>query len=74
MTITPLNQGGGGTPVVNIINNSGAEVETQQRDTANGPQIDVIVGQIAAKNVGAGGSLDKAIRSRYGLRPKTAGR
>jgi len=60
--------GGGAQVMVNIINNSGAEVRQEEReDGAGGKQIDVIIGEAVNRHI-ASGKADRAFGSRYNLR------
>ena len=59
--------GEGANVTVNIINNSGADVQKEERTDAEGnKQIDVIIGQLVNNHI-ASGKADRAM-SRYGLR------
>jgi len=59
--------GSGANVIVNIINNSGAEVRQEESDDGNGGrQIDVIIGEMVNKHI-ASGKADRAM-GRYGLR------
>jgi tape measure domain-containing protein len=59
--------GGGANVIVNIINNSGAEVQQEETETADGVrQIDIKIGD-AINNHITSGKADRAM-SRYGLR------
>ena len=62
--------GGGGTHViVNIINNSNADVRSEERtDSEGNTQIDVIVGKLVDSHI-TSGKADRAMGARYGLRP-----
>ncbi len=68
--------GGGASVTVNVINQAGAAVEVQQRQTSAGLTLDVVIGQIEeamADRVAAGqGSLARAVEGRYGLNPALA--
>lgn len=49
--------GAGGSPVVvNVINNSGAQARTEQRQTANGQEIDVFIDDVVASKIGSQGT------------------
>ncbi len=64
-----LGVAGGGT-VVNVINNSGGEVEQQERTGPDGNRIlDIIISQKVRENIGSG-RLDKEFSERYGLRAR----
>ena len=52
---------------VNVINNTSAEVDVQQR----GPDLDIVVGDMIDRQM-ARGRLDGAMRRRYGVTPSTA--
>ena len=52
---------------VNVINNTPAEVDVQQR----GPDLDIVVGDMIDRQV-ARGRLDGSMRRRYGVSPSTA--
>jgi hypothetical protein len=56
---------------VNVINQSGAEIEQRERNTSTGKEIEIIVKNVVKKAVNSGG-LDSSMRSRYGLLPKGA--
>ena len=66
---------GGGTEV-NIYNNVGADIKTQERATADGGKaIDVYIDQAVAKKLGQFGSQsNKAMRANYGARTQLTGR
>lgn len=55
---------GAAAPVVNIINNTGASVETRQSQRGGGVELDVIVGNIMDKNISEG-RHDDALGGRY---------
>ena len=59
----------GGAPVnVTVINNSGAEASTTERDGPNGTRsIEVMIGNAISKNISRGGDVDQAIRNSYGV-------
>jgi tape measure domain-containing protein len=59
-------EGGGGTQVVvNIYNNSGAEVTTEERNDRNGiRQIDIMIGDLVGSQISQG-RYDNAIESRF---------
>jgi phage-related minor tail protein len=64
------NSGGGPSVVVNIINNSGAEVsKKEQEDQYGNKQIDVIIGKLIDSHLSSG-RADKALSSRYDVRVK----
>jgi phage-related minor tail protein len=54
--------------IVNIINNSGAEVRQEESEDADGNvQIDVMIGEMVNRHI-ASGKADRAMGGRYGLR------
>jgi tape measure domain-containing protein len=60
--------GGGASVIINIINNSGAEVRQEETETAGGgKQIDVIIGDMVNSHI-ASGKADRVMGGRYGLR------
>ena len=61
--------GGSGGPVsVTVINNTGQESTTQEKDGPGGQRtIEVMVGKAISKNIARGGDVDAAIRNSYGL-------
>jgi phage-related minor tail protein len=62
--------GGGTNVVVNIINNSGAEVRKQeQTDQQGNKQIDVIIGQMIDRHLSSG-KADRAMTARYDVKVK----
>jgi hypothetical protein len=66
--ITPAGQGGGPTMIVNIINQSGAQIEQRQRTGPQGEDIrDILVREVG--HATARGDLDAAMGTRFGLRP-----
>jgi len=65
----------GGSVVVNINNNAGAEVTATQTKTANGGvQLDVMIDRAAASGVSNFGETFKAIQNTFGLSPALARR
>jgi len=50
------NESSGGDVIVNVINNSTASARTQEKETANGKQIDVIIDQVVGQKMGDMGS------------------
>jgi len=59
--------GGGANVIVNIINNSGAEVRQEETENADGGrQIDITIGDMINRHI-ASGKADRAM-SRYGVR------
>ena len=78
-----LGRGGGGAQApapqpnfkVTVINNTGEPARVQQRRTpGGGRQVDVVIGEIAAKDVLRGGPLHRAIRLAFGVNPTTVTR
>ena len=62
---------GGGT-TINIINNVGAEVTAQERETAGGIEIDVLIDQaVASKMSKRGTASNRALRQHGGAAPLT---
>jgi tape measure domain-containing protein len=60
--------GSGANVIVNIINNSGAEVQQEETENADGTkQIDVIIGGLVNSHI-ASGKADRVMAGRYGLR------
>lgn len=64
-SIVPNNAMGGQTVNINIVNENGGQVETQQ----NGPDIDVIIRRSVAADIAGGGSTFQAIRKTFELTP-----
>jgi len=59
---------GGTQVVVNIFNNSGAEVQQEEReDDSGGKQIDIIIGEVVNRHI-ASGKADRVMGGRYNLR------
>jgi len=59
--------GGGANVTVNIINNSGADVQQEETETADGGRrIDITIGDMINKHI-TSGKADRAM-GRYGLR------
>ncbi len=53
----------------NVINNAGVQIQIQERETPQGPQIDMIVDQaVAGKALQRGSALNRALRNGYGIR------
>lgn len=83
-TVHPLSDSGSAgivlvQPKINIINNSGASVETRQRRGSDGqPEIDVLISQAErtmASNIQSGQSpLVGAISNKFGVTPQAGGR
>lgn len=66
---------GAGGMIVNIYNNSGAEVKTKQKDTPQGPALDVIIDQAVANKLSQRGSYsNKSLRNTYGASERLTGR
>jgi hypothetical protein len=64
--------GGDNNVVVNIHNNSGAQVETQERSDGGTRFLEVIIGaakSAVAQDIGSNGMIGKTIANRYGLAP-----
>ena len=61
--------GGGGSPVsVTVVNNTGQESSTTERDGPGGSKtIEVMIGKAISKNIARGGDVDQAIRNSYGV-------
>lgn len=64
--------GGGASPIINIINNSGGEVQTSERAGPQGePIVDVIINraksEMASDIMQGGSSMNRALESKYGL-------
>lgn len=54
---------------VNIINNAPATVKQQQRQTSQGPQIDVVIDEVVAGKINRPGSRSRsALQGQYGLK------
>lgn len=69
--------GGGGEVTVNVINNTGAETRTEEREGPNGAKsIDVFIDEAVARNISTPGSrTGRAMRNSFaGLSPQLAGR
>jgi len=64
-----VKSGGGNNIKINIINNNGSDVSTQQSETSQGMQIDVMIDQAVAKKMGqAGSSSNRVLRQTFGAR------
>lgn len=64
-----VKSGGGNNIKINIINNNGSDVSTQQSETSQGLQIDVMIDQAVAKKMGqAGSSSNRVLRQTFGAR------
>jgi tape measure domain-containing protein len=60
--------GGGANVVVNIINNSGAEVHQEETETpGGGRQIDITIGEMINRHI-MSGKADRAMGGRFGMR------
>jgi hypothetical protein len=58
--------GSGSAPVINIINNAGAEVTTQSRDNNGGIELDVMIDRAVASKLGQfGSSSNKVMRQNF---------
>jgi len=61
-------KGGGGSVAVTVINNTGEESSTTERDGPNGERnIEILIGKAISKNISRGGNVDQAIRNSYGV-------
>jgi tape measure domain-containing protein len=67
VSVTRPGQGGDAAPVINVINNSGAPVETQQRSSGGATITDVIIGEVSRGM--ARGAFDAPLRGRFGSSP-----
>lgn len=75
--VVPNNAIGGGAVTVNVINNTGAETRTEEREGPNGAKsIDVFIDEAVARNISTPGSrTGRAMRNSFaGLSPQLAGR
>ena len=75
--VVPNNALGGGAVTVNVINNTGAETRTEEREGPNGAKsIDVFIDEAVARNISTPGSrTGRAMRNSFaGLSPQLAGR
>lgn len=64
-----VKSGGGNNIKINIINNNGSDVSTQQSETSQGLQLDVMIDQAVAKKMGqAGSSSNRVLRQTFGAR------
>lgn len=68
-TVIPQSFGGGVN--VNIINNNGSQVSQSQRQTSNGLEIDVMIDQAVAANIGRKGSRTNQALNAYSSTPMT---
>ena len=73
--VVPLRRHGGSlgvsaSPVnINVVNNAGAQVEVSESTGNDGSKtIDILIDQ-KVRNAMGSGSMDRILRSRYGLRP-----
>jgi hypothetical protein len=74
-TVIPRDQRASDSRVVNninIVNNSGAEVKTEEKPNSNGGvDLEVMIGNIAAKQLSTRGTYaNKAIRQNYGMKER----
>jgi len=60
---------GGSNVVVNIINNSNAQVETSEKETPDGKEIEVVISTVVKQGL-ANGNYDDQMSSRYGTNVK----
>jgi phage-related minor tail protein len=75
--VVPNNAIGGGAVTVNVINNTGAETRTEEREGPNGSKsIDIFIDEAVARNISTPGSrTGRAMRNSFaGLSPQLAGR
>jgi hypothetical protein len=67
-SLNKMGGGGGGSVSVTVINNTGKETSTTERDGPGGSrEIEVMVGKAISKNISRGGDVDQAIRNSYGV-------
>jgi lambda family phage tail tape measure protein len=67
-SLNKMGGGGGGGVSVTVINNTGKETSTTERDGPGGSrEIEVMVGKAISKNISRGGDVDQAIRNSYGV-------
>jgi hypothetical protein len=67
-SLNKMGGGGGGGVSVTVINNTGKETSTTERDGPGGSrEIEVMVGKAISKNIARGGDVDQAIRNSYGV-------
>lgn len=59
--------GGGVNVIVKITNNTGSDVSTQENDTPEGKEIEIIIGQVVSKQLSTG-KFDKSMSGRYGTK------
>lgn len=65
----------GGTPTVNIYNNTNSEISTQMKESANGMELDVIIDKAVAKKIGTFGSgTNKTLRQNFGAKERLVNR
>lgn len=67
-------QGGGSNVEINIINQSGGEVQTQERSGPNGREIEILITRTVAQDIGRNGPVGQAIQSRYGVNTQVSPR
>jgi tape measure domain-containing protein len=61
-------KGGGAAVEVNVINNTGQPVTQQERTGPDGTrEIEVVIGQMVAKNIRSGGSVAQAMQQSFGV-------
>jgi hypothetical protein len=75
--VVPNNAIGGGAVTVNVINNTGADTRTEEREGPNGSKsIDIFIDEAVARNISTPGSrTGRAMRNSFaGLSPQLAGR
>ena len=61
-------RGGGGGVNVTVINNSGEESSTTEKQGPGGTRdIEILIGAAVSKNISRGGEVDQAIRNSYGI-------
>jgi len=61
--------GGGNHVNINIINNNGSDVSTQQSETSQGLQLDVMIDQAVAKKLGQSGTAsNRAMKNTFGAK------
>ena len=71
--ITPSSQMGSGT-VINIINNTPAQVRTEENSSRGSKRIDVYIDELIAAKLAGGSKSASVLRRVYGLTPALAGR
>jgi lambda family phage tail tape measure protein len=64
-----VKSGGGNNIKINIINNNGSDVSTQQSETSQGLQLDVMIDQAVAKKLGQSGTAsNRAMKNTFGAK------